>query len=119
MGYATHTIVGNLPDLRNLDFLVLDPYPSDFQLLKTLVFHDNLNKCTAAAVYLNDRLLKSLHSKGLMKHYHGGILKEYLTLVYNFQQPNGACRILYATEGASMVILRLSIFFLCLSDIWN
>ena len=58
MVYATHTIVGNLSDFRNLDFLVPDPYPDDFQLPKTLVFHDNLNKCTATAVYLNDRLLK-------------------------------------------------------------
>jgi superfamily II DNA helicase RecQ len=106
MGYATHAIVGNLSDFRNLDFLVPEPYPDDFLLPKTLVFHDNVNECTAAAVYLNDRLPKSLRSKGLVKHYHGGMSKEYLTLVYDdFQQRNGACRILHATEGASTVIL--------------
>jgi hypothetical protein len=34
--------------------------------------------------------------------------KDYLTLVYDdFQQPDGACRILHATEGASTVILLL------------
>lgn len=106
MVYATHAIVSNLSDFQNLDFLVPDPYPDDFRLPKTLVFHDNLNKCTAAAVYLNDRLPKSLRSKGLVKHYHGGMSKEYLTLVYDdFQRPDGACRILHATEGASTVIL--------------
>ena len=106
MGYATHAIVGNLSDFRNLDFLVPDPYPDEFRLPKTLVFHDNVNECTAAAVYLNDRLPKLLRGKGLVKHYHGGMSKEYLTLVYDdFQQPDGACRILHATEGASTVIL--------------
>ena len=118
MGYATHAIVGNLSDFRNLDFLVPDPYPDNFQLSKTLVFHDNLDECTAAVVYLNDRLPKPLRSKGLVKHYHGGMSKEYLTLVYDdFQQPDGACRILHATEGASTVIFSfLSIY---LSHIWE
>jgi superfamily II DNA helicase RecQ len=111
MVYATHAIVGNLSDFRNLDFLVPDPFPGDFRLPKTLVFHDNLNECTAAAVYINDRLPKSLRSKGLVQHYHGGMSKKYLTLVYDdFQKPDGACRILHATEGASTVILS---FFPC------
>ena len=66
MGYATHAIVGSLSDFRSLDFLVPDPYPEEFRLPKTLVFHDNLNECTAAAVYLNERLPKLLRSKGLM-----------------------------------------------------
>ena len=115
MTYATHTIVGNLSDFQNLDFLVPDPYPDEFWLPKTLVFHDNINECTAAAVYLNDRLPKLLCGKGLVKHYHVGMSKEYLTHVYDdFQQPDGACRILHATEGASTVIF--SFFSLCLSE---
>ena len=106
MAYAAHAIVRNLSDFRNLDFLVPDPYPDDFRLPKTLVFHDNLNECTAATVYINDQLPKPLRSKGLVKHYHGGMSKEYLTLVYDdFQKPDGACRILHATEGASTVTL--------------
>jgi len=106
MAYATHPIVGTLSDFRNLDFLVPDLYPVDFRLPKTLVFHDNLEQCTAAAVYLNDRLPQPLRNKGLIKHYHGIMSKEYLTLVYDdFRQPDGACRILHATEGASTVTL--------------
>ena len=106
MVYATHPIVGPLSDFRNLNFLVPEPYPADFQLLKTLVFHDNLDECTAAAVYLNDRLPQPLHSKGLVKHYHSGMSKEYLTLVYDdFKQPDGACKILHATEEASTVVI--------------
>jgi superfamily II DNA helicase RecQ len=109
MGYATHTII---------DFLVPDPYPDEFRFPKTLVFHDNLDECTAAAVYLNDRLPKPLRSKGLVKHYYGGMSKEYLTLVYDdFQQPDGACRILHATEGASTVIF--SFLYIYLSHIWE
>ena len=113
MAYATHAIVGNLSDFRNLDFLVPDPYPDDFRLPKTLVFHDNRNECTAAAVYINDRLPNSLRSKGLVMHYHGGMSKKYLTLVYDdFKKPDGVCRILHATEGASTVDFAL--FLLCL-----
>jgi len=105
MAYAIHPIVGMLSDFRNLDFLVPDPYPDGFQLPKTLVFHDNVDQCTAAVVYLNDRLPQPLHSKGLIRHYHGIMSKEYLTLVYDdFRQLDGVCRILHATEGASTVL---------------
>ena len=110
MVYATHPIVGDLSDFRNLDFLIPNPYPEGFRLPKTLVYHDNLNECTAATVYLNERLPKPLHSKGLTTHYHGGMSKRYLTLVYDdFKRPDGACRILHATEGASTV--SIPIFF--------
>ena len=108
MAYAIHPIVGMLSDFRNLDFLVPDPYPNGFQLPKTLVFHDNVDQCTAAVVYLNDRLPQPLRSKGLIRHYHGIMSKEYLTLVYDdFRQLDGVCRILHATEGASMVLAHL------------
>jgi len=103
--YATHPIIGSLSDFRNLDFLIPEPYPVDFRLPKTLVFHDNLDECTAAAVYLNERLPQPLRSKGLVKHYHGGMSTEYLTMVYDdFRRLDGECRILHATEGASMVV---------------
>jgi superfamily II DNA helicase RecQ len=117
MAYATHPIVGTLSDFRNLDFLVPDPYPVDFRMPKTLVFHDNLEQCTAAAVYLNDRLPQPLRSKGLIKHYHGIMSKEFLTLVYDdFKQPDGTCRILHATEGASTVGTP---FFSGFPDTWK
>jgi len=104
--YATHPIVGSLSDFRNLDFLIPEPYPVDFRLPKTLVFHDNLDKCTAAAVYLSERLPQPLRSKGLVKHYHSGMSTEYLTMVYDdFRQLDGECRILHATEGASTVVI--------------
>ena len=37
-------------------------------------------------------------------HYYGGMSKEYLMQVYDdFSDPNGHCKILHATEGASTV----------------
>ena len=102
--YATHPIVGDRSDFRNLDFLIPDPYPANLQLPKTLVFHDNVDECTSAAAYVNDRLPKILSGKGIVKHYHGGMSKDYLTFVYeDFSKPDGSCRILHATEGASTV----------------
>lgn len=103
--YAMHPIVGNLSDYRNLDFLIPEPSPANLQLAKTLVFHDNLNECTAAALHLNNRLPKVLRHQGIVKHYHGGMSKRYLTRVYEeFSNPEGVCRILHATEGASTVL---------------
>ena len=101
--YATHPIVGELSDFRNLDFLVPEPYPADFQLPKTLVFHDNIEECAAAASYINDRLPKALRSKGTVKHYHGGMSKHYLTEVYEeFCKLDSGCRILHATEVSTV-----------------
>ncbi|KAF8891501.1 hypothetical protein CPB84DRAFT_1683338 [Gymnopilus junonius] len=39
--YATHQIVNKLSDIQNLNFLIPTPYPTDFHLPKTLIFHDN------------------------------------------------------------------------------
>lgn len=105
--YATHPIVNNLSDFRNLDFLVPDPYPSGFKFPKTLVFHDSTDEAAAAAVYNNRRLPEDQRNKGIIKHYHSGMSKRYLTEVYeNFSQ-QGTCRILHATEGASTVFFTL------------
>jgi len=104
MVYATHPIIGSLSDFRNLDFLVPEHYPADLQLPKTLVFHDNIDECAAAAAYVNDRLPKALRSKGIVQHYHGVMSKKYLTDVYDeFSNSDSTCRILHATEGASTV----------------
>jgi len=112
MTYAMHPIVGELSDFRNLDFLIPEPCPPNLQLSKTLLFHDNLNECTAAALHVKNRLPKELRSKGIVKHYHGGMSKRYLTKVYeDFSNPEGACRILHATEGASTVSLIMHQLF--------
>lgn len=106
--YATHPIVGELSDFRNLDFLVPRPYPTGTQagwnLPKTVVFHDKIEQAADAALYHTRRLPEDLQKKGLVMHYHGGMSKEYLTQVYeDFSDVNGRCRILHATEGASTV----------------
>ncbi|KAJ7200446.1 P-loop containing nucleoside triphosphate hydrolase protein [Mycena rebaudengoi] len=99
--YATHQIVGNLKDFRNLDFLVCIPFKP---LLKAIVFHDDTQQCADAATYHDSRLPPELQNTGLIRHYHGGMSKEYLTNVYNdFSKEGGVCQILHATEGASTV----------------
>lgn len=104
--YAAHPIVGSLSDFRNLDFLIPDPFPVDYRLPKTLVFHDDPYECGAAAGYLNERLPQSLQGEGLVKHFHDVMSKTYLTLVYNdFKQPDGTCRILHVTEEALTVAI--------------
>ncbi|KAJ7434401.1 P-loop containing nucleoside triphosphate hydrolase protein [Mycena latifolia] len=76
--YATHRIVGSLADFRNLDFLIAIPFTS---LVKCIIFHDDTQQ---------------------FRHYHGGMSKDYLTQVFDdFSKPNGVCKILSATEGAS------------------
>ncbi|KAJ7703578.1 hypothetical protein B0H17DRAFT_912077, partial [Mycena rosella] len=74
--YATHKVVGSLKDFRNLDFLV----PT---VLKIIVFHDDTQQCADAASYLNERLPSDLRASGLIRHYHGGMSKEYLTQVFD------------------------------------
>lgn len=100
--YATHQIVNELSDFRNLNFLIPAPYPPDFRIPKTLVFHDDSDEAAAAALYNDRRLPKQLWDKGIVRHYHGCMSKEYLTAVYDdFSKPDATCRILHATEGAS------------------
>lgn len=104
MAYATHPIVGELSDFRNLDFLVPDPYPEGYIPPKTLVFHDSKDIATGASRYTSLRLPEHLRGQGIIKHYHGTMSREYLTSTFDdFSDPNGKCRILHATEGASTV----------------
>ncbi|KAI9442063.1 P-loop containing nucleoside triphosphate hydrolase protein [Lactarius psammicola] len=100
--YATHPIVGDLSDFRNIDFLVPCPYPAGWVLPKTVVFHDSVEQAAEAALYHTRRLPEDMQKKGLVMHYHGGMSKEYLTRVYeDFSNSSGHCRVLHATEGAS------------------
>ncbi|KAF8272466.1 hypothetical protein EI94DRAFT_1796088 [Lactarius quietus] len=103
--YATHPIVGELSDFRNLDFVVPRPYPAGWHLPKTVVFHDNVMQAAEAALYHTQRLPEGLQKEGLVMHYHGIMSKEYVTRVYeDFSDPNGHCRVLHASGGASMVL---------------
>ncbi|KAH9070707.1 P-loop containing nucleoside triphosphate hydrolase protein, partial [Lactarius deliciosus] len=93
--YATHPIIGELSDFRNLDFVIPVPYPAGWKLPKTLVFHDSVDQAGEAAMYHTKRLPEDLQKKGLVMHYHGGMSKEYLTKVYeDFSKPDGHCRVL-------------------------
>ncbi|KAF8957732.1 hypothetical protein BDZ97DRAFT_1924345 [Flammula alnicola] len=88
--YATHPIVGELSDFRNLDFLVPDDCPSDIRLPKTIVFHDDSKESSSAALHVDRRLHTSLQDKGIVRHYHGGMSTEYLTKVYeDFSKTDG------------------------------
>ena len=110
--YATHPIVGDLSDFRNLDFLIPRPYPLGWNIPKTVVFHDSVEQASDAALYHTRRLPDNLQKKGIVMHYHGGMSKDYLTQVYeDFIEPNGRCRILHATEGASTVRICYRIQF--------
>ncbi|KAJ6525804.1 P-loop containing nucleoside triphosphate hydrolase protein [Mycena vulgaris] len=97
--YASHRIIGSLSDFRNLDFLISVPFT---KTLKVVVFHDDTQQCSDAAGYHDRRLPSALQNTGIVRHYHGGMSKEYLTQVFeDFSKPDGRCRILHATEGAS------------------
>ena len=117
--YATHPIVGELSDFRNLDFLVPRPYPIERSLPKTVVFHDSTEQAAQAALYHTLRLPEALQKNRLIMHYHGGMSKEYLMKVYeDFSDPHGNCRILHATEGASTVCIYCRILaVLTLTDV--
>lgn len=104
--YATHPIVGDLSDFRNLDFVVPHPYPAGWSLPKTVVFHDNVMQAADVALYHTRRLPEALQKEGLVMHYHGVMSKEYVTQVYkDFSDPNGHCKVLHASGGASMVYM--------------
>ncbi|KAJ7709112.1 hypothetical protein B0H14DRAFT_3902941 [Mycena olivaceomarginata] len=97
--YATHWIVSSLSDFHNLNFLVGNPFTF---VRKVVVFHDDTHQCTDAASYVDKLLPVHLQNSGLVRHYHGGMSKDYLTKVFDdFSDPNGTCKILHATEGAS------------------
>ncbi|KAJ7888771.1 P-loop containing nucleoside triphosphate hydrolase protein [Mycena leptocephala] len=97
--YATHRIVGSLSDFRNLDFLISIPFT---RIIKGVVFFDDTHLCSDARGYLDKRLPLELRNTGIVRHYHGGMSKEYLKQVFDdFSSPNGVCKLLCATEGAS------------------
>ncbi|KAK7016068.1 II DNA helicase [Favolaschia claudopus] len=97
--FATHRIVGSITDLRNLDFLVDIPFT---RIVKTIVYHDDTQRTADAADHQDKRLPERLRNTGVVRHYHGGMSKQYLQEVFDdFRDPSGTCKILHATEGAS------------------
>ncbi|KAJ7626970.1 P-loop containing nucleoside triphosphate hydrolase protein [Roridomyces roridus] len=97
--YATHRIVGKLSDFRNLNFLVGSPHT---YLRKAIVFHDNRQESAAAAAHVDQLLPRHLQKTGIVCHYHSGMSKDYLTKIFDdFSNPNGTCKIIHGTEGAS------------------
>jgi superfamily II DNA helicase RecQ len=102
--YATHCLVGGISNYRNLDFLIPDLYHPPMELRKTVIFHDDTNEANNVSKYLNSRLPESMRHLGIIKHYHGGMSKEYLQQTYDdFSSANGMCKVLCATAGASTV----------------
>ncbi|KAJ7222387.1 P-loop containing nucleoside triphosphate hydrolase protein [Mycena pura] len=97
--YATHRIVGSVSDFRNLDFLVSTPFT---HIIKTIIYHDDTQWTADAANYHDQRLSEHLRHTGIVRHYHGGMSKQYLQEVFDdFCNPSGSCKLLHATEGAS------------------
>ncbi|SJL07927.1 uncharacterized protein ARMOST_11285 [Armillaria ostoyae] len=98
--YATRPVTGSRNDFRNLAFLI--PVDGSRPTRKALVFHDVADETSLAADYLDSLLSPEHRDHGVVRHYHSGMSLDYLTAVYNdFCDPNGTCKILLATEGAS------------------
>ena len=102
--YATTPIIGTLHDFHNFNCLIPTNLHPPMDIPKTLVFHDSKQDATDAARYTNSRLPKELQNQGIVKHYHSDMSAEYLQQTYeDFSNPDGRCRILHATAGASTV----------------
>ncbi|KAF8432233.1 P-loop containing nucleoside triphosphate hydrolase protein, partial [Boletus edulis BED1] len=100
--YATTPLIGSLRNYRNLNCLIPDDFQPPMDIPKTLVFHDSKQDATNAAMYTDSRLPKQLRNRGIVKHYHSDMSAEYLEQTYkDFSHPNGHCRILHVTAGAS------------------
>ncbi|KAJ7838656.1 hypothetical protein B0H14DRAFT_2588487 [Mycena olivaceomarginata] len=87
--YATHRIVGSLSDFHNLNFLVGNPFTF---VRKVVVFHDDTHQCTDAASYVDKLLPVHLQNSGLVRHYHGGMSKDYLTKAHPLRKPTSQQR---------------------------
>lgn len=107
--YAMIPLKGSLRDFRNFNCLIADDFRPPMEIPKTLVFHDCKQDATNTAAYTNSRLPKQLQDRGIIKHYHSDMSAEYLKQTYrDFSDPNGHCRILHATAGASTVSAKTS-----------
>ncbi|KAF8119145.1 P-loop containing nucleoside triphosphate hydrolase protein [Boletus edulis] len=100
--YATLPLVGSLRNFHNFDVLLPHEFHPPMAIPKTLIFHDCKQDATNAAAYVDARLPHNLQNLGIVKHYHSDMSPEYLQQTFeDFSSPNGTCRILHATAGAS------------------
>ncbi len=77
---------------------------------KALVFHDVADETSLAADYLDGLLSPEHRDHSVVRHYHSSMSLDYPTAVYNdFCNPNGTCKILLATEGASTVCYTITV----------
>ena len=101
-------IVGGTRSFRNFDCLIPAHFHPPMEIPKTLIFHDCKQEATDAASYNDARLPPGLRNMGIVKHYHSNMSTEYLQQTYDdFASPDGRCRILHATAGASTVSVLL------------
>lgn len=71
---------------------------------KTLIFYDLKQDAKDATKYTNARLPQPLQNQGIIRRYYSDMSIEYLQQMYSdFANPDGQCRILHATAGASTV----------------
>ena len=102
--YVTIPLVGSLWNFRNFNLLLPQEFHPPMVIPKTLVFHDCKQDATNAAEYVDARLPPNLQNLGIIKYYHSDMSPEYLQQTFeDFSSPNGTCRILHATAGASTV----------------
>ncbi|KAF8124050.1 P-loop containing nucleoside triphosphate hydrolase protein [Boletus edulis] len=100
--YATLPLVGGLRNFRNFNILLPHEFHPPMIIPKTLIFHDCKQDATNAATYVDARLPHHLQNLGIVKHYHSDMSPEYLQQTFeDFSSPDGTCRILHATAGAS------------------
>jgi hypothetical protein len=75
-----HPIIGSLNNFRNLQFLIPEngDHPFDSKcILKTIVFHDNLQEAANAAKYSNSLCPEAMWSQQIAKHYHSVMSPAY------------------------------------------
>ena len=102
--YATTPIIGNIHDFHNLDFLIPTNYHPPMIIPKTLIFYDSKQDAKDATKYTNARLPQPLQNQGIIRCYYSDMSIEYLQQTYSdFANPDGQCRILHTTAGASTV----------------
>jgi superfamily II DNA helicase RecQ len=88
--YATHKLVGGTSNYNNLNCVIPIPYHPPMLIPKGVIFFDDKAESSDALAHLNYRLPPELWDASIIKHYHGGMLKEYLQATYNdFCDPNG------------------------------
>jgi len=114
--YAVAPLVRSPADFHNLNFLLPTSLHPPMIIPKTLIFHDCKQEATDAAHYNDGHLPPHLRNQGIIKHYHSDMSIKYLKKTFqDFGSPDGKCRILHATAGASMVsqnLLGTSAYFM-------